>query len=149
MPTREMTRREMLNLALASPLLTAVPNAGLAQDGKSGGLDIRLLVNAPSAVVPATDSTGLKQLKLVREWKGPLCRSRLINQGRQPVRVKEVVLFEIALPLPPRTAMYGEGFQMLSQTSGTLGQPTDQGVLTLKDMPAHSARLLVCRFGRS
>lgn len=120
MPTRGMTRRQMLNLALASPLLAAVPNVGLAQPRReSRGLDLRLLMNAPSAVVPVDDSLGDKQVTLVREWKGPLCRSRLINKGRQSVRLKEVVLFDLAQPLPPAPGLYAEGFQMLSQTSGT------------------------------
>src|SRR6266404_3458186 len=130
MPVTKMTRREMLNLALASPLLATVPNVGLAQRGKSRGLDLRLLMNAPSEVVPVADTSGVKQVKLVRQWHGPLCRSRLINNGRQPVRVKEVVLFDLALPLPPATGLYGEGFQMLSQTSGTLGQAIDLGNYT-------------------
>ncbi|HYJ45934.1 MAG TPA: glycoside hydrolase family 36 protein, partial [Pyrinomonadaceae bacterium] len=40
------------------------------------------------------------------------------------------VLFDLALPLPPETRLYGEGFQMLSQTGGTLGQPADLGNYT-------------------
>ena len=130
MPTREMTRREMLNLALASPLLAAVPNVELVQRAKSSGLDLRSLRNSPGVVVPVGDSRGVAQVKLVRDWKGPLCRARLINQGRQPVRVKEVILFDLALSLPPATGLYGEGFQMLSQTSGTLGQAIDLGNYT-------------------
>jgi alpha-galactosidase len=46
------------------------------------------------------------------------------------MRVKEVVLFDLALPLPQETAFYGEGFQMLSQTGGTLGNPVDLGNYT-------------------
>ncbi|HET9526387.1 MAG TPA: glycoside hydrolase family 36 protein [Pyrinomonadaceae bacterium] len=46
------------------------------------------------------------------------------------MRIKEVVLFDLHLPLPPSTRLYGEGFQMLSQTGGTLGQPTDLGNYT-------------------
>jgi alpha-galactosidase len=125
-----ITRREMLNLALASPLLAAVPTVRPALLGESNGFSLRLIKNAPSAVVPAADTGTAKQVKLVREWNGPLCRSRLINNGRQPVRVKEVVLFDLALPLPPATGLYGEGFQMLSQASGTLGQAIDLGNYT-------------------
>ena len=35
--------------------------------------------------------------------------------------IKEVVLFDVELALPPQPALYGEGFQMLTQTGGTLG----------------------------
>ena len=129
-PVTKMTRREMLNLALASPLLAALPPVSLPLPEKSNGLDLRLIKNAPSAVVPVADTDTAKQVKLVREWHGPLCRSRLINNGRHPARVKEVVLFDLPLPLPPATSLYGEGFQMLSQTGGTLGQAIDLGNYT-------------------
>ncbi|HXI89532.1 MAG TPA: glycoside hydrolase family 36 protein, partial [Blastocatellia bacterium] len=129
-PVTNITRREMLNLALASPLLAALPPVSLPLPEKSNGLDLRLIKNAPSAVVPVADTDTAKQVKLVREWRGPLCRSRLINNGRHPARVKEVVLFDLPLPLPPATSLYGEGFQMLSQTGGTLGQAIDLGNYT-------------------
>ncbi len=41
-----------------------------------------------------------------------------------------MVLFDLQLPLPPATRLYGEGFQMLTQTGGTLGQPADLGNYT-------------------
>jgi alpha-galactosidase len=67
---------------------------------------------------------------VVREWDGDLCRSRLLNAGPRPVRIREVVLFDVVHGLPPETALYGEGFQMLSQTGGTLGAPADIGDYT-------------------
>jgi alpha-galactosidase len=129
MPPRKLTRREMLNLALASPLLAAVHGEPPAQR-EGGPLNLRSLINAPYTVVPVGDTGGIKQVKLVREWKGPLCRLRLINQGRRPVRVKEVILFDLALEMPAATGLYGEGFQMLSQTSGTLDRAIDLGNYT-------------------
>src|SRR5262245_49509336 len=54
-----------------------------------------------------------------------ICRSTVVNRGRTPVRIKEVVLLGRDLELPPETRLYGEGFQMLSQTGGTLGAPFD------------------------
>ena len=119
----------MLNLALGSPLLALVPSINRAQE-KAKRLDLQSFVQAPSAVVPVGDASGLKQVKLARQWRGSLCRSRLINSGRESVRVKEVVLFDLALSLPPETRLYGEGFQMLSQTGGTLGQPEELGNYT-------------------
>lgn len=67
---------------------------------------------------------------LVREWRGDVCRSWLRNTGDQSVRIGEVVLFDIEHDLPDETGMYGEGFQMLSQTGGTLGSPVDIGAYT-------------------
>jgi alpha-galactosidase len=34
-------------------------------------------------------------------------------------------LFDVELSMPSATALYGEGFQMLTQTGGTLGEPLD------------------------
>jgi len=128
--TAEITRREMLSLALASPLLALVPSVSAGQGGKAQRLDRQAFVDAPSAVVPVNESPGIKQVKLVREWKGPLCRSRLVNGGKEAVRVKEAVLCSLALSLAPETSLYGEGFQMLSQTGGTVGRPKDLGNYT-------------------
>jgi alpha-galactosidase len=61
-----------------------------------------------------------------------VCRTRLVNEGKAPVRIKEVVLFTIAHNLPPQTHLYGEGFTMLSQTTGTLGKPVDMGLTDRK-----------------
>ena len=66
----------------------------------------------------------------MRRWAGNVCHLTLTNHSSQPVRVKEVVLFDLQLPLAASTKLYAEGFQMLTQTSGTLGQPTDLGNYT-------------------
>ena len=79
-------------------------------------------INAPSNIAPP--------LKLTRRWRGSVCESQITNHGTQPARIKEVVLFDLQLPLPTSTRLYGEGFQMLSQTGGTLGAPADLGNYT-------------------
>src|SRR5262249_26775470 len=53
--------------------------------------------------------------------------SKVTNTGKTPVKIREVILFELAHDLPPETRLYGESFQMLSQTSGTLGKPVNLG----------------------
>jgi alpha-galactosidase len=109
----KISRRKLLQFALASPF------AGLFDFGRFS------LQNAPSAIVPET-----KGVKLLRRWRGSVCYSQLVNQSRQPARITSVVLFDLQLPLPPATGLYGEGFQMLTQTGGTLGQPADLGNYT-------------------
>ena len=134
---KNLTRREILSLALASPLLAAMPDVdlgrvlarGLAQRRNVKGFGRQSFIYAPSNVVPV-GGVSAKQLKLVRQWKGLVCKSRLVNTGRDIVPVKEVVLFDLALPLSPETRLYGEGFQMLTQTGGTLGKPADLGNYT-------------------
>src|SRR5204862_56743 len=54
-------------------------------------------------------------------------RARLTNTGKSPIHVREVALFRIAYDLSGDTALYGESFQMLSQTAGTLGKPVNLG----------------------
>jgi alpha-galactosidase len=120
-----ITRRELLGLALASPLAAALSFKGVAREGKAGGLDRSLVANSPGRVVGEGGAEAPAQVRLVREWRGAVCRSRVVNRGRAGVRLKEVVLFDIAHRLPPETRLYGEGFQMLSQTGGTLGQPVN------------------------
>jgi alpha-galactosidase len=127
MKETKISRREILDLALASPLLAALPIMGQ----KRKGLDRQSFLGARAGrVVPVGEASEVEQVKVIRQWNGSLCRSRLVNRGQSAARVKEVVLFEKTLSLPPVTMLYGEGFQMLSQTGGTLGQPVDLGNYT-------------------
>jgi len=41
--------------------------------------------------------------------------------------VKQVVLCAAPIDLSPESHLYGESFQMLSQTAGTLAKPLDLG----------------------
>ncbi|MFL6210081.1 MAG: glycoside hydrolase family 36 protein [Pyrinomonadaceae bacterium] len=125
-----ITRRELLGLALASPLLAASAFGRAAQGTQVKRLDARVFTRAPGRVVPVSETADISQIKLTRQWRGPLCRAQVVNRGRAPVRIREVVLFDIAHELPAATRLYGEGFQMLSQTGGTLGQPVDLGSYT-------------------
>jgi alpha-galactosidase len=125
-----MTRRDLLRLALTSPFLSTLPEFVSAHEGKGNPLNLQTLVKAPSRIVPLIDGESSDHLKLIRTWHGSLCRLRLTNSGQKAVRVKEIVLFELASTLAPETRFYGEGFQMLSQTGGTLGRPVHLGNYT-------------------
>ncbi len=74
--------------------------------------------------------TRVEGVDLLREWNGQFCRSRIVYRTHGAVHVKEVVLFELPVTFPPETALYGEGFQMLTQTGGTLGKPLDYSQYT-------------------
>jgi alpha-galactosidase len=104
-----VNRREFLELA-------ALP---LAQF-----LDRQDLRRSPGAVIEI-DGRRAHEVELVRAWTGGLCRSRIVNRGRTAVRIKEAVLVDVELQMPPTTTLYGEGFQMLTQTGGTLAAPVD------------------------
>src|SRR3712207_5425251 len=83
----------------------------------AAALDLR---NSSTKVVPATAG-----LEVNRTWSGSYCRSQLRNRGAEPVAVNEVTLFSIPHSMAAETKLYGESFQMLSQTGGTLGKPID------------------------
>ena len=89
--------------------MCAAPAAGLTLDS---------LKQAPSAAVGASGAAP-KDVRVVREWAGPVCRSRLVNDGPAPVRVREAILFDVPHDHPAETRLDGEGFTMLSQTAGT------------------------------
>ena len=102
----------------------AFRGASHAQDGARG------FGRANNGYVIGMDGSRSNTVALEREWNGPFCRSRIVNRGRAPVRVKEVVLLDSPITFAPETALYGEGFQMLTQTGGTLGQPLDYSQYT-------------------
>jgi alpha-galactosidase len=95
------------------------------QRAEAGGFSRAEIIEAPGRVIGADGTSAPDSVELVRRWDGSNCRSRVVNNGTAPVRVKEIVLFELTLALPMTTALYGEGFQMLSQTGGTIGAPSD------------------------
>jgi alpha-galactosidase len=119
-----ISRRELIELALAGPVLANVQPA--AAQSK---LDRRTVMAAQGAVV-AADGCRPQSVDLIREWSAGLCQSRIVNRGKEPVRLKEVLLFDLPMALPPETHLYGEGFQMLSQTGGTLAKPEDYSQYT-------------------
>ncbi len=90
----------------------------------AGALNAAALAGTPAYAV-SVDGGRVDAVEVVRTWDGPLCRAQAVNRGSSPVRLKEIVLFEIDTAFPRDTELYGEGFQMLSQTGGTLGSPLD------------------------
>jgi alpha-galactosidase len=104
-----MNRREFLGLA-ALPLAQAF-----------GRQPLRALGGRVIAAGGA-DAAGVD---LVSDWAGNLCRPHVLNRTSRAIRIKQVVLFDLELSMPPETVLYGEGFQMLTQTVGTLAEPVD------------------------
>src|SRR5262249_42877378 len=95
----------------------------------AGGLSVEAVRAAPRRVAVA-DGQSAASVDLVRDWDGKFCRSKLVNHGKAPVNVREVVLFAVPHQLAPETGLYAEGFQMLTQTGGTLGKPVNIGGYT-------------------
>ena len=123
-----------MRLALAVPaasFLPVPPSAarGAPEGPRSPDLGLEAIRRAPGRVVSA-DGSELKAVTLTRDWDDGRCRARVKNTGSSAAAVAEVVLFDVPHALPPATPLYGEGFQMLSETGGTLGQPVDLGDYT-------------------
>jgi alpha-galactosidase len=119
----KLTRRAFVRMAAAAPL-ASVRTPAIAF------FDRAAIARAPSRVVLLDDRPAGNRIVLDRSWRGPVCRSTITNTSSDSVRIKEIVLFHAPHELPAGTPIYGEGFQMLSQTGGTLGAPVDLGNYT-------------------
>ena len=117
-PSR-LSRREILGLAAASPLWMALGQ----REETVGPIGRQQIVDSHAGV--RVDGRPDALVEVVREWDGAVCRSHVVNHGAAPVKLKEVVLVDAELALAPATSLYGEGFQMLSQTGGTVAAPVD------------------------
>lgn len=116
-------KRRHFPLAMAA--LAAVPAC-------AANLERDRLKRMAGRVVPTHAAAKLDGVKLDRKWFGDYCRAKVSNHGKNAIAIKEIVLFAVPLELPPETILYGESFQMLSQTIGTLGKPVDLSYSELK-----------------
>jgi len=91
---------------------------------------VSLIRSGSGGRIVGSDAADTGVLKLERRWRRDVCELRLKNPGASPVRVHEVVLVDVAHGLRGDTPVYAEGFQMLSQTAGTLAEPRDVGGYT-------------------
>ncbi len=106
----------------------------------AAALPVRLLAQRPTTAAPLAlraapwfvrladgSVAAAGTVMLEREWVGDTCRSRLVNTSGGPLAVKEVVVFAAPHGFGADTTLYGESFQMLSQTYGTLAKPVKLG----------------------
>ncbi len=117
-----LSRRTVLQLA------ASVPASAWLQ--RMNALDAAAFTRAPWKALAADGTAAPAAVQLTRTWNEGRCQFVLRNTGSTPVALKEVVLFEVRHALPRETPVYGEGFQMLSQTGGTLSTLSDLGNYT-------------------
>jgi alpha-galactosidase len=103
--------------------------AGFSRPSGVAGFSRPTFESAPWRVI-TVDGSPASGVALTRTWEDSRCHFRLENKGRQPVAIKELILFDVRHGLARETPFYGEGFQMLSQTGGTIGSPIDLGNYT-------------------
>src|SRR4051812_18335324 len=77
--------------------------------------------------VPLEASATSAGVQVLRAWHGDVCSIRIVNRRQQAVRLREIVVAELEHGFPAETGLYGESFQMLSQTGGTIGKPLPLG----------------------
>jgi alpha-galactosidase len=87
-------------------------------------------LNAAASRVTAPDGEALVGVVVRRQWIGSSCTISLENRSSQLVRIGEVTAFDFAHGMPADTPFYAEGYQMLSQTEGTIAQPQALGGYT-------------------
>lgn len=91
---------------------------------------VQALKNSTPVAYTADGRPAPSFIKVIRNWKGELCEVRVVNTGSTPVRLKEVITGAVGKILPAATPFYAEGFQMLTQTAGTLAKPENLGNYT-------------------
>ena len=77
------------------------------------------------ATLAAVQLPGEASPSIERRWDGPLLRASVVNRGQTPVIVRDVVVYDEPHRVSASTPLYGEGFQMLTQTAGTIANPVD------------------------
>jgi len=104
--------------------------AGTALHAGPADQFLQALKSSKATIVMANGQAAPATVQITRTWNGDFCATRIVNTGSTPVRIREVVLAQAGKALPSNTPFYGEGFQMLTQTSGTLEKPQVLGNYT-------------------
>jgi alpha-galactosidase len=88
---------------------------------------IEQLMNAPSRILDLDGNIlNGSEIRVKRKWTGDRCRTSISNSSKKTLKLSNIIIFELEKTgLDPQTPIYGEGFQMLSQTEGTLALPVD------------------------
>jgi len=100
----KLTRRAFVRMAAATPL--AAMRAPLGASLRTGrSLDRGVFVRAPSRLIlPGGEPAG-NHIRIERTWAGPVCRTQVVNSSGSSVRIKEIILFDVAHDLPDDTAL--------------------------------------------
>lgn len=117
-----ITRRRAMSLTGSATMLAAACGAYAHTRHALGFFSTR--THRSNYVIASDATSDVEQLRLTARWQGGELRAALENVGVAPVAIKEIVVWETPHDFPGSTGIYGEGFTMLSTTSGTLGEPT-------------------------
>jgi alpha-galactosidase len=120
------SRRDFLRTIGVGAALVTLPRFAFAQATTAGE---PIVLDGKSGFARLSDgsiaASGVLRLEL--KQRDGVWQSRLVNTSSGAVAVREVVLFAGAHGFGRDTRLYGESYQMLSQTAGTLGKPVGLG----------------------
>ena len=120
-----MDRRQFLQRSSGALLASSLP---LPARGSVVGAFVDAIRTSAGTIVPVDPADpAVVDVELSRRWKGDLCSWTVRNGSKRAVRIKEIVFASVPDILPGATVLYGESFQMLSQTGGSLEKPVDLG----------------------
>ena len=120
-----ISRRDFLSAAIA---IARLKPSGPFIDAR---LKPRASDDIASSQAGARGFSRAAEVEIEREYDGVFCRLRIVNRGTTPVRLDDIVVLDQPIVFPAtETALYGEGFQMLSQTGGTVAAPVDYSQYT-------------------
>ncbi|KAA2241426.1 alpha-galactosidase [Chitinophaga agrisoli] len=110
--------------------LTAALLPALAVQAGPADQFLQALKQSKAVVITDKGTAAPPSVQITRSWNGDYCNTRIANTGSTPVHIKEVILAQAGKILAPATPFYAEGFQMLTQTAGTLEKPQTLGNYT-------------------
>lgn len=108
-------------------LILMIPCIVQAQEKMSDDFLSALKASPATVILQDGSKANGKDVVITRHWNKDLCAMSVQNISGKPLKIREVVVFDWQHGLPGSTPAYGEGFQMLSQTGGTLASPQDLG----------------------
>src|SRR4051794_34153413 len=127
-----MDRRTFLQISGGAALSgAALPTLAASAVRNDAAAFVRNFRRAKGRVVLAS-AGAQSSVQLQQHWSGNFSTASVTNHGKAPLRIREIVLADIPHGFLPDASLYGESFQMLSQTAGTLAQPLDLGYSELK-----------------
>lgn len=88
------------------------------------------IASATTRFITTSGETAPPGLRILTKRNGESLCFTLVNDGAQPVALREIVLADVAHGFPSDAAFYGEGMSMFCSTAGTVGAMTDLDGLT-------------------
>ncbi|MBB3696524.1 alpha-galactosidase [Flammeovirga yaeyamensis] len=127
---------KLLSIAFTALLIASCGNTSKVNDqsvvvnNSAKAIKFRQLLEKSPSIIEDKEGTVISSDKysLEKNWEGNICKTVLTNTSKEDIHPKDVMLFYVEKHgINSDSPIYGEGFQMLHQNGGTLGQPQNIG----------------------